>query len=82
MNCRFIVDVEADKANADGIAQGWFDGRLVIDRTDAVLRSADFTEMKINQSLLLPNFGPGVLPHAQTLWIDGLIVGKTRPGPA
>jgi hypothetical protein len=68
----------ADKPNADGIVRGWFDGKLVIDRDDVVLRSTDFPEMKFNQFLLTPYFGEGLLPHAQTLWIDELAVGTRR----
>jgi hypothetical protein len=34
--------------------------------------------MKFNQFLVAPYFGAGLLPHAQTLWIDELVVGK-RP---
>ena len=74
------LDLKADKANADGIVRGWFDGKLVIDRTNIVLRSTDFPKMKFNQFLLLPYFGPGLLPHAQTLWIDELAVGTERLG--
>ncbi len=75
------LDLKADKPNADGIVRGWFDGQLVIDRTDVVLRSTDFPKMKFNQFLLTPYFGPGLLPHAQTLWIDELAVGTKRLGP-
>lgn len=75
------LDVKTDKPNADGIVRGWFDGKLVIDRTDVVLRSTDFPNMKFNQFLLTPYFGPGLLPHAQTLWIDELAVGTERIGP-
>ena len=75
------LDLKADKPNADGIVRGWFDGKLVIDRTDVVLRSTDFPKMKFNQFLLTPYFGPGLLPHAQTLWIDELAVGTERIGP-
>ena len=73
------LDLQADKPNADGIVRGWFDGKLVIDHTDVVLRSTDFPGMKFNQFLLTPYFGPGLLPHAQTLWIDDLAVGTKRP---
>ena len=59
--------------------RGWFDGKLVIDWSDVVLRSADFPKMQFNQFLLAPYFGPGLLPHAQTLWIDELAVGTERP---
>lgn len=72
------LDIQADKPKADGIVRGWFDGKLVIDRTDVVLRSNDFPQMKFNQFLLTPYFGPGLLPHAQTLWIDELTVGTQR----
>lgn len=75
------LDLKADKPNADGIVRGWFDGELVIDRTDVVLRSTDFPRMKFNQFLLTPYFGPGLLPHAQTLWIDELAVSTERLGP-
>ncbi|HZJ15628.1 MAG TPA: hypothetical protein VFD27_11285 [Chthoniobacteraceae bacterium] len=72
------LDLQADKANADGIVRGWFDGQLVIDHTDVILRSTDFPNMKFNQFLMAPYFGPGLLPHAQKLWIDELVVGTKR----
>ena len=75
------LDLKADKPNADGIVRGWFDGKLVIDRTDVVLRSTDFPKMKFNQFLLTPYFGPGLLPHEQTLWLDELVVATKRLGP-
>ncbi len=75
------LDLENDRPNPDGIMRGWFDGRLVIERTDVVLRSTDFPKMKFNQFLMAPYFGPGLLPHAQRLWIDELAVGTKRIGP-
>jgi predicted amidohydrolase len=75
------LDLDADKPNADGVVRGWFDGELVVDRTDVILRSTDFPKMKFNQFLLTPYFGPGLLPHEQTLWIDELAVGTVRLGP-
>jgi pimeloyl-ACP methyl ester carboxylesterase len=73
------LDVKRDMPNADGIVRGWFDDKLVVDRPHVVLRSTDFPRMQFNQFLLLPYFGPGLLPHAQTLWIDELAVGTQRP---
>lgn len=73
------LNVAQDKPNHDGIVRGWVDGRLVIDHRDVVLRSTDFPEMKFNQFLLTPYFGPGLLPQAQTLWIDELEVRSDRP---
>jgi predicted amidohydrolase len=75
------LDLKHDRPNADGIARAWFDGKVVIDRTDAILRSTDFPNMKFNQFLLAPYFGPGLLPHEQTLWIDELTVGTGPLGP-
>jgi hypothetical protein len=74
------LDMKNDKPNSDGRLRGWFDGKLVVERNDVVFRSTDFPEMKFNQFLLLPYFGPGLLPHEQTLWIDELAVGNQRIG--
>ncbi|MFB3894260.1 MAG: hypothetical protein ACE15C_19820 [Phycisphaerae bacterium] len=74
------LDLKNDKPNTDGIIQGWFDGKLVIDRQNVVLRSTDFPKMKFNQFAVLPYFGPRLLPHAQMLWIDELAVGTKRIG--
>ncbi|HOA63152.1 MAG: hypothetical protein KA191_17560 [Verrucomicrobia bacterium] len=74
------LDLENDRANPDGVARGWCDGRLVIERTNLVLRSPDFPQMKFNQFLMAPYFGPGLLPHPQRLWIDELAVGRKRIG--
>jgi hypothetical protein len=75
------LDHERDRPNADGVVRGWFDGQLVIEQTDVVLRSTDFPEMQFNQLLIAPYFGPGLLPHAQKLWIDELVVATERIGP-
>jgi hypothetical protein len=73
------VDAGKGTHNADGIVRGWFDGALVVDSTDAVFRSADFPHMKFNQLLLAPYFGPGLVPHAQSLFIDDLAVAPSAP---
>ena len=75
------LDLAKDRANRDGIVRGWFDGKLVIEHTDVILRSTDFPRMKFNQFLMAPYFGPGLLPHPQKLWIDELVVGTKRIGP-
>jgi predicted GH43/DUF377 family glycosyl hydrolase len=74
------VDVKAGTWKSDGELRGWFDGKLVIEHTDVLFRTVDFSDMQFNQFLLTPYFGPGLLPHAQTLWIDELAVGKQRLG--
>ena len=75
------LDLENSRPNRDGIVRGWLDDRLVVDHTDVILRSPDFPEMKFNQFLMAPYFGPGLLPHPQKLWIDELAVGTQRIGP-
>jgi hypothetical protein len=73
--------VKKQAANRDGVVRGWFDGRLVIERTDVILRSPDYPKMKFNQLLIAPYFGPGLLPQPQKLWIDELAVGRERVAP-
>ncbi len=75
------LDLKNDRPNRDGVVRGWFDGSLVVEQTNVVLRSTDFPAMKFNQFLMTPYFGPGLLPHAQKLWIDELAVGAKRLEP-
>ena len=49
--------------------------------TDVVLRYTDYRRMKFNQFLMAAYFGPGLLPHGQTLWIDELAVNRERIEP-
>lgn len=74
------LDTDNDRRNRDGIVRGWIDGKLVIDHTNVVLRSTDFPNMKFNQLLMAPYFGPGLVPHPQKLWIDELAIGQKRFG--
>src|SRR5688500_4387692 len=75
------VDAEKGVAKADGVVRGWFDGKLVGERTDVVLRSADWPRRKFNQFMLAPHLGPGVVPGAQKVWTDELAEGTERVGP-
>ncbi|HUU29986.1 MAG TPA: hypothetical protein VM123_19450 [archaeon] len=59
------------KGIRDGVLQYWYDGKLVMDYHDVVFCTGSHPEMKINQFLMLPYFGPGV-PHEQSIWIDDL----------
>jgi len=63
--------VRDGKAVRDGVLQYWFDGVLLIDHKDVVFRTGQHPDMKINQFLMLPYYGPGV-PHPQEIWIDDL----------
>jgi hypothetical protein len=75
------LDLKNDVPVKDGIVRGWFDGKLVIDHTDVILRSTDFPQMKFNQFLIAPYFGPGLLNNNQKLWIDDLVISVKRTGP-
>lgn len=72
------LDLARDLPNRNGVIRGWFDQQLVIEHTDVVFRTTDFPNMQWNQFLLTPYFGSGLLPHAQTLWVDELVVTTKR----
>lgn len=63
---------------ADGIAQYWVDGQLVIDAHNVLFRTGAHPTMAFNQFLLGPYIGDGS-PVDQTMWIDDLTVGTSRP---
>jgi hypothetical protein len=74
------LDLGADKPRPDGVWRAWFDGQVVVESTTEILRTTDYPEMQFNQFMLAPYFGPGLVPHAQKLWIDELAVGTKRIG--
>lgn len=67
------------KGVADGIARYWFDGVLVIDHSNVVMRTAQYPNMKFNQFMIAPYIGDGS-PVDQTMWVDDLTVATARPG--
>ncbi|BCS54952.1 heparin lyase I family protein [Geobacter sp. SVR] len=66
------------KGVKDGILQQWYDGRLVMNYTDVVFRTAQNPNMKFNQFLIGPYIGVGS-PVDQTFWIDNLVVATAPP---
>ena len=68
------LDLARDQPHADGIVRGWVDDKLVVEHTEVIFRNTDYPDMRLNQFLLVPYFGQGLLPHEQTLWIDELVV--------
>ena len=70
-------DVARDKPNHVEELLGWVDERVLLERSDVVVRSTDFPKMQFNQFMMLPYFHDGV-PHDQTLWIDELALGAKR----
>jgi len=63
---------------ADGVAQYWFNGTLVIDRHDVMFRTGARPTIKFHQFVMAPYIGDGS-PVTQTMWIDNLLVMTARP---
>lgn len=55
----------------DGELQYWLDGKKLLDERQVVFRTGQHTNMKIDQFLMTPYYGPGV-SHEQRIWIDDL----------
>src|SRR6266545_7392706 len=62
----------------DGIVRYWFNGVLVIDRTNVLLRTGAHPTLKFKQIVLAPYIGDGS-PADQTVWYDDLVVATARP---
>ena len=67
------------KGAADGVIRYWYDGTLLIEHTNVVLRTGANPDMRFNQFLIAPWIGDGS-PVDQTMWVDDLIVADARPG--
>lgn len=72
VQARFRLNtVKGGIGQRDGVIQYWYDGELLMDYHDVVFRTGQYPDMKINQFLMTPYFGPGV-PHEQSIWVDDL----------
>lgn len=76
-----LNSISNGKGIADGTAQYWFDGELLIDAQNVMFRTAANPTMMFNQFLMLPYIGDGS-PVEQTMWVDDLMVGDSRPTPS
>jgi hypothetical protein len=63
---------------ADGVAQYWFNGTLVIDRHDVQFRTGARPTINFHQFVMAPYIGDGS-PVDQTMWVDNLLVSTARP---
>jgi hypothetical protein len=72
--------ISGGKGLKDGVIRYWYDGNLIIDLTNVVLRTGAQPTMKFNQMLFLPFIGDGS-PVDQTFWIDDLTLALVRPSP-
>jgi hypothetical protein len=72
-----LNSIQNGKGINDGIIKYWFDGELIINHEDVLLRTAENLDMKFNQFLIAPYIGDGS-PVEQTMWIDNLTVATGR----
>jgi Bacterial Ig domain len=69
--------VVGGKGINNGVVQYWFDGHLIIDHHDVLLRTAVNATMQFNQLVIAPYIGDGS-PVTQSMWIDSLSVGTGK----
>jgi hypothetical protein len=62
----------------DGVMQYWFNGTLVIDRHDMLLRTGARPTIKFHQFMIAPYIGDGS-PVDQYMWVDDLTVATAKP---
>ncbi len=70
-----IVD---GKGAPDGELKYWYDGTLIIDHTNVLMRTSANPDMKWNQFLMAPYIGDGS-PADQSMWVDDLVITSDRP---
>jgi hypothetical protein len=73
-----LNSIAGGKGVRDGVLRYWYDGALIIDRADVLLRTAVHTTMMFNQFQFAPWIGDGS-PADQSFWIDNLMVATNRP---
>jgi hypothetical protein len=65
------------KALKNGIIRYWYDGKLIINYSDVILRTGQHQDMRFNQFIIGPWIGNGS-PITQTFWIDDLVVACSK----
>lgn len=73
-----LNSIVAGKGVCDGVVRYWYDGELLINREDVLLRTGQHPGMLFNQFLVLPYIGDGS-PIDQTMWLDNLTLATGRP---
>ena len=62
---------------ADGHVKYWYDGDLIINHENVMLRTGENPTMRYNQFMIAPYIGDGS-PVDQTFWVDDLTVANYR----
>lgn len=71
--------IQNSKGVGDGMLKYWYDGQLIIDRSNVMFRTNQHAFMKFKQFMIVPYIGDGS-PVDQTFWIDNLVIETERPG--
>jgi len=66
------------KGICDGVVRYWYDGEMLIDHDDVLLRTGQHPDMMFNQFMVFPYIGDGS-PIDQTMWLDNLTIATGRP---
>jgi hypothetical protein len=73
-----LNSVSGGIGQTDGICRYWWDGVLVWERTNLIMRTGTRSALKFSQFLLTPYIGDGS-PVTQTTYIGDLTVATARP---
>lgn len=65
------------RGNYDGVAQYWYDGQLIINHTNVLLRTGQYPNLRFDTLAIAPYIGDGS-PVTQTMWIDNLTVATSK----
>jgi hypothetical protein len=78
-----LNSIQNGKGVPDGALRYWFDGRLVIDQNNVLLRTGAHPNMKFNQLVIAPYMANGS-PIDQIMWVDNLtiVAGQLPSAPA
>ena len=62
----------------DGIIRYWYDGQLLINHNNIIMKTGKNPSMLFNQFIIAPYIGDGS-PVDQTFWIDNLTIADSKP---
>lgn len=74
-----LNSIVGGKGIPDGVMKYWYDGALIMDYNNVMMRTGQHPNMKFNQFVIGPYIGDGS-PVDQSFWIDNLTVATTRVG--
>ena len=72
-----LNSIVEEKGIADGVVRYWYDGIVIIDHSNVVLRTGQHPDMKFNQFMIAPYIGDGS-PVDQAFWVDNLTVATSE----